>query len=371
MGRDHEHVVLQAVGGAFVRHARPSDARDADEGLDEVVETRRRQVVDRARAHHELALARPRVLHPEVAVVLNACEVEVREVPAVVDDPLCVGVGEADAVERRVLERRLAIGEAAELQAHEPMLLRAFMTSARRLGVEAVDGRAAAAGHRLRGQQRVDDRLLGRLDRRVEERVHRLVRHRLHRCSRGPRRERQGEVAARRLAGAARHARRRASRAPRAARTGAAAAERRWRRRRRSSRRPRQRRAGRKGNAVGVDHPTDRHAVDRQPRPRPVVRLDEHADDVSRPRPRGRPDAPFEAVADHPRAAADVPLGDGTVPAASSAARACSGRTRKPLTSLSTPSQVSATTGRLHVLRSPVRAAATRPRAPRPRSGCS
>ena len=46
--------------------------------------------------------------------------------------------------------------------------------------------------------------------------------------------------------------------------------------------------------------------------------------------------------------------------AASSAARACSGRTWKPLTSFSTPSHVSATTGRLHVLRSPVSAAATR-----------
>ena len=46
--------------------------------------------------------------------------------------------------------------------------------------------------------------------------------------------------------------------------------------------------------------------------------------------------------------------------AASSAALACSGRTWKPLTSLSTPSHVSATTGRLHVLRSPASAAATR-----------
>ena len=65
-------------------------------------------------------------------MVLDSGEVEVREVAAVVDDALCVGVGEADTVERRVLERRLAIGDAAELEAHEPMLLPVLITSARR-----------------------------------------------------------------------------------------------------------------------------------------------------------------------------------------------------------------------------------------------
>ena len=90
-----------------------------------------------ARSHHELPRARPLVLHSQMAVVLDACEVEVRHVSAVVDDPLRVGIGEADAIERRILERRLAIGEAAELEAHEPMLIRALMTSARRLGSRA------------------------------------------------------------------------------------------------------------------------------------------------------------------------------------------------------------------------------------------
>ena len=55
-------------------------------------------------------------------MVLDAGEVEVRHVAAVVHDALCVGVGEADTVERRVLERRLAIGDTTELERHTPML---------------------------------------------------------------------------------------------------------------------------------------------------------------------------------------------------------------------------------------------------------
>ena len=114
---DHEHVVLHAVGGALVGHARPPDARDTDERPRSRSSKRAgSEVVDRARAHDELALARSRVLHAEVTVVLDSREVEVGEVPAVVDDALGVGVREADAIERRVLERRLAIGDAAELE---------------------------------------------------------------------------------------------------------------------------------------------------------------------------------------------------------------------------------------------------------------
>ena len=46
-------------------------------------------------------------------LVLDAREVEVGQIAAVVDDSLRVGVREADARERRELERRLAVGRAA------------------------------------------------------------------------------------------------------------------------------------------------------------------------------------------------------------------------------------------------------------------
>src|SRR6266568_4300930 len=49
-------------------------------------------------------------LHPEqveLAVVFDACEVDVRQVTAVVDDPVRVRVGESDARTRAELERRL------------------------------------------------------------------------------------------------------------------------------------------------------------------------------------------------------------------------------------------------------------------------
>ena len=53
-----------------------------------------------------------------MAVVLDARAVEVGQVAAVVDDPLRVGVGEADPREARVLERRLAVCDAPELERH-------------------------------------------------------------------------------------------------------------------------------------------------------------------------------------------------------------------------------------------------------------
>ena len=55
---------------------------------------------------------------PEVPLVLDAREVEVGEVAPVVDDPLCVGVGEPDAREGRELERRLAVGGLSEADFH-------------------------------------------------------------------------------------------------------------------------------------------------------------------------------------------------------------------------------------------------------------
>ena len=48
-------------------------------------------------AHHELEPGRQRVQQAEVALVLDARAVEVREVAAVVDDRLGVGLVEADA----------------------------------------------------------------------------------------------------------------------------------------------------------------------------------------------------------------------------------------------------------------------------------
>src|SRR5262249_14000203 len=57
-----------------------------------------------------------------MAVVLDAREGEVREVPPVVDDPLGVGIRESDPPERRVLEGRLSIGDPAELERHGAML---------------------------------------------------------------------------------------------------------------------------------------------------------------------------------------------------------------------------------------------------------
>src|SRR5436190_18770635 len=106
--RDHEGVVARAVRSGLVGRARAADAGDADEHLELVVEDRGRVVLDRARTHHELH-AGLADLHPEdaqLAVVLDAREVDVREVTAVVHDPLCVRVGEADARPRAELERR-------------------------------------------------------------------------------------------------------------------------------------------------------------------------------------------------------------------------------------------------------------------------
>src|SRR5262249_6646227 len=83
------------------------EPRDADADLDLVVEYGRREVLDVVRAHHEVAHLTVRLQEPERAEVFDACEVEVRVVAAVVDDPLGVGVREADASRRAELERRL------------------------------------------------------------------------------------------------------------------------------------------------------------------------------------------------------------------------------------------------------------------------
>src|SRR5207249_4523800 len=74
-----------------------------------------REVLHARRAHHELALTDLEAQEDEVAEILDAREVEVREIAPVVDDALRVRVREADARERRELERRLAISGAPEL----------------------------------------------------------------------------------------------------------------------------------------------------------------------------------------------------------------------------------------------------------------
>src|SRR5207253_314575 len=75
------------------------DAGHAHVDLDQVVEDGRRVVFDGQRAHDELVsfLADLHAEQAELAVVLDSGTVEVGEIPAVVDDPLCVGVGKSDA----------------------------------------------------------------------------------------------------------------------------------------------------------------------------------------------------------------------------------------------------------------------------------
>ena len=53
-----------------------------------------------------------------MTVVLDARGIEVGQVAAVVDDALCVRVGEPDPVEGAELERGLTVGDAAELECH-------------------------------------------------------------------------------------------------------------------------------------------------------------------------------------------------------------------------------------------------------------
>ena len=104
----------------LVRRARAADPREPHVDLDRVVEDRRRVVLDRKRTHHELVPVEQVGTEFQVAVVLDSREVEVRQVPAVVDDPLRVRVGEADPGAGGVLERRHAVGDEAELERHRP-----------------------------------------------------------------------------------------------------------------------------------------------------------------------------------------------------------------------------------------------------------
>src|SRR6266536_3508274 len=55
LGRDHQHVVFEAVGSVLEGDARAAEPALAAEDLDRVVEACRTEVLDRDRAHHELA----------------------------------------------------------------------------------------------------------------------------------------------------------------------------------------------------------------------------------------------------------------------------------------------------------------------------
>jgi len=87
------------------------------EHLQEVVEAGGRLVEDVRGAHDELGRAMVECQQLEVAVVFDARVVEVGEIASVVDDPLRVGVREADAGEGGELERRLTVGRPAEVHA--------------------------------------------------------------------------------------------------------------------------------------------------------------------------------------------------------------------------------------------------------------
>ena len=111
---DHQRVVGEAIRRALVGDARaPDPARCA-----RMPRSGRRSGPERGtrRATRRMTNSAPSIEGAsQMTVVLGTCVVEVRQVPAVVDDTLCVRVREPDPGERRVLERRPAVGHAADL----------------------------------------------------------------------------------------------------------------------------------------------------------------------------------------------------------------------------------------------------------------
>src|SRR5204862_7211742 len=103
----HQLVVRNPIGREREGDARASESRDTHEDLDLVIEYRGGEVLDVVRAHDEVARLAPPLEEAERAEVLDAGEVEVGVVAAVVDDPLRVGVREADARPCAELEGRL------------------------------------------------------------------------------------------------------------------------------------------------------------------------------------------------------------------------------------------------------------------------
>src|SRR5664279_5893953 len=79
----HEAVVVEPVGGALDRHAAVTDPRRPHVHVEQLVEPGRCLVRHLERPHHELALALPVRLQPQVSVVLQPGIVEVGQVAPV------------------------------------------------------------------------------------------------------------------------------------------------------------------------------------------------------------------------------------------------------------------------------------------------
>jgi hypothetical protein len=183
---------------------------------------------------------------------------------------------------------------------------------------DPLHGVPVAAGHRLAGDERVHDRLLGRLDHGVEEPVHPIGRERGHRHGRRALdgvvderaqaavagREGQDDVARGVLAGAADAAD--AERGP-LSKPVALAGEERGVRGDDDDDRAARARAGAGRRLLAGELP-DRDAVHPEPIAAAVVGLDEHAHGRSGDDPRGSADPALEPVAHHPGAAADPAL---------------------------------------------------------------
>jgi hypothetical protein len=116
------------------RQAAVTDPGRSHVDVEQLIEAGRRLIRDFERPHHELVLAEPVRLESQVAVVFQPGVVEVGEVAPVVDDSLGVRVGERDARQRRVLERRVPVGQAAGLEVRHGRIVRRAPRSDRTRG---------------------------------------------------------------------------------------------------------------------------------------------------------------------------------------------------------------------------------------------
>ena len=140
----HQLVVGEPVGGELVGDAGAADPADPDEALDQVVEAGRGVILDRAtRASRTRA---PSVLSESRGAGGTRCPRDRSTAgTAVVDDALGVGVGEPDARQRRVLERRAPVGDRPSSSA-----------SVTRSALDQGDELVAAASIHLRFRERLE-----------------------------------------------------------------------------------------------------------------------------------------------------------------------------------------------------------------------
>src|SRR5664280_92529 len=131
--RAHEAMVVEPVGGALDRHAAVADPRRPHVHVEQLVEPGRGLIGDLEGPHHELALALPVRLQPQVAVVLQPRIVEVGQVAPVVDDPLCVRVGERNARQRRIAEWGVPVRQVPGLEVRHARILRRARRAVRRV----------------------------------------------------------------------------------------------------------------------------------------------------------------------------------------------------------------------------------------------